>query len=78
MRNTLAKILYMEERRFAVHLKQIWLQPDRKSAYQAAGQLIQLAGRLGRHGRSLILRLAASWEKYSLLIQLGRRVLAFC
>ena len=40
-------------------------------------QLIQVAGRLIRHGRSLILRLAASWDKFSVLAELRRRAVAF-
>jgi len=41
MRNILAKVPHKEKRRFAAHLKQIWLQPDRKSARRAADQLAQ-------------------------------------
>ena len=37
-------------------------------------QLIQVAGRLIRHGRRLILRLAVSLEKDALLVELRRRV----
>jgi len=40
-------------------------------------QLIEIAGRLVRHGRRLVLRLATSWEKYRLLLQMRRRVAAF-
>ncbi len=40
-------------------------------------QLINVAGRLVRHGRCLILRLATSWEKYKLLVQMRGRVAAF-
>lgn len=41
MRNILAKAPHKEKRRFAAHLKQIWLQPDRKSVRRAAEQLAQ-------------------------------------
>jgi len=44
MRNILAKVPQKEKRRFAAHLKQIWLQPDRKSARRAANQLAQEYG----------------------------------
>jgi len=44
IRNILAKVPHKEERRFAAHLKQIWLQPDKKSAPQAAMQLVQEYG----------------------------------
>ena len=44
MRNILAKVPHKEKRRFAAHLKQIWLQPDRKSARRAADQLSQEYG----------------------------------
>jgi len=40
-------------------------------------QLINVAGRLIRHGRRLILRLATSREKYALLLQMRRRVATF-
>jgi putative transposase len=39
MRNILAKVPHKEKGRFAAHLKQIWLQPDRKSARRAAALL---------------------------------------
>jgi len=39
-------------------------------------QLIEVAGRLVRHGRRLILRLAASSEKYHLFLQLRHRLAA--
>lgn len=60
-------------------MKCLFLDPDWKTKTVATlrWQLIQVAGRLVRHGRSLILRLAAGWEKYSLLLELRRRVLAF-
>jgi hypothetical protein len=44
MRNILAKVPHKEKRRFAAHLKQIWLQPDRKSARRTADQLAQEYG----------------------------------
>lgn len=44
MRNILAKVPHKEKRRFAAHLKQIWLQPDRKGARRAAAQLAQEYG----------------------------------
>ena len=40
MRNILAKVPHKEKGRFAAHLKQIWLEPDKKSAKRAAGALI--------------------------------------
>jgi putative transposase len=40
MRNILAKIPHKEKGRFAAHLKQIWLEPDKKSARRAAAALI--------------------------------------
>jgi len=40
MRNVLAKVPHREKSRFAAHLKQIWLEPDKKSARRAASVLI--------------------------------------
>jgi len=40
MRNILAKVPHREKGRFAAHLKQIWLEPDKKSARRAASALI--------------------------------------
>jgi len=40
----MAKVPHKEKRRFAAHLKQIWLQPDRKSARRAADHLAQEYG----------------------------------
>jgi hypothetical protein len=40
-------------------------------------QLIETAGRLVRHGRRWILRLAATWNKYRLFIQIRLRCWAF-
>ena len=60
-------------------MKLLFLDPEWKSKTVATlrWQLIQVAGRLIRHGRSLILRLAASLEKYALLVELRRRVTVF-
>jgi putative transposase len=44
MRNILAKVPHKEKRRFAAHLKQIWLQPDRKGARRTAEQLTEEYG----------------------------------
>jgi putative transposase len=44
MRNILAKVPHKDKRRFAAHLKQIWLPPDRKSARRIAAQLTQEYG----------------------------------
>jgi transposase-like protein len=44
MRNILAKVPHKEKRRFAAHLKQIWLQPEKKCARRAALQLVQEYG----------------------------------
>jgi len=41
MRNILAKVPHKEKNRFAAHLKQIWVQPDKKSARRAADLLCQ-------------------------------------
>lgn len=35
-------------------------------------QLIQVAGRLVRHGRQIVLRLAVSWDKYQIFLRLRR------
>jgi len=40
MRNILARVPHREKARFAAHLKQIWLEPDKKSARRAAAALI--------------------------------------
>jgi putative transposase len=40
MRNILAKVSHKEKGRFAAHLKQIWLEPDKKSARRAASALV--------------------------------------
>jgi len=41
MRNILAKVSHREKGRFAAHLKQIWLEPDKKGARRAAAALIE-------------------------------------
>jgi putative transposase len=45
MRNILAKVPHKEKGRFAAHLKQIWLEPDKKSARRAAAALIDDYGK---------------------------------
>jgi len=40
MRNILTKAPHRKKARFAAHLKQIWLEPDKKSAKRAAAALI--------------------------------------
>jgi hypothetical protein len=40
-------------------------------------QLIEVAGRLVRHGRELILRIATTCEKYRLFLQMRGRMAAF-
>jgi hypothetical protein len=40
-------------------------------------QLIETAGRLVRHGRRLVLRLTASWEKFQLYLRIRARLAAF-
>ncbi len=44
MKHCLAKVPHKEKRRFAAHLKQIWLQPDRKSARRMADELAREYG----------------------------------
>jgi putative transposase len=41
MRNILARVPHKEKGRFAAHLKQIWLEPDKKTARRAAAALIE-------------------------------------
>jgi putative transposase len=41
MRNIMAKVPYKEKGRFAAHLKQIWLDPDKRSARRAAAALAE-------------------------------------
>ncbi len=40
-------------------------------------QLLETAGRLVRHGRCLVLRIAASWEKLRVFLQIRERCAAF-
>ena len=40
MKHCLVKVPHKEKGRFAAHLKQIWLEPDKKSAKRAAVSLI--------------------------------------
>lgn len=60
-------------------MKLLFLDPEWKSKTVATlrWQLIQVAGRLIRHGRRLILRLATSGDKFALFVKLRRQVLAF-
>lgn len=60
-------------------MKLLFLDPEWRSKTVATlrWQLIQVAGRVIRHGRRLILRLATSLEKFALLVELRRRVTAF-
>ena len=44
MRNILARVPHKEKGRLAAHLKQIWLQPDKKSARRAAAELAEAYG----------------------------------
>ncbi len=59
--------------------KLLFLAPEWRSKTVATlrWQLIETAGRLIRHGRCLILRLATTKEKFLLLLQLRRQVLGF-
>jgi hypothetical protein len=59
--------------------KLLFLDPEWKSKTIATlrWQLIDVAGRLVRHGRRLILRLATSWEKYRIVLQMRRLVATF-
>jgi len=60
-------------------MKLLFLDPEWKSKTIAIlrWQLIETAGRLVRHGRQLILRLAASAEKYLLFLRIRERLRAF-
>jgi hypothetical protein len=40
-------------------------------------RLINTAGKVVRHGRRLILRIAASWEKLEVFLEMRRRCLSF-
>jgi len=59
--------------------KLLFLDPDWKTKTIATirWQLIDVAGRLIRHGRRLVLRLAVSREKFALLLQMRLRIAAF-
>jgi len=59
--------------------KLIFLDPEwrTKTIATLRWQLIETAGRVIRHGRRLILRLATTWEKYALFLQTRRRLKAF-
>ena len=59
--------------------KLLFLDPDysTKTVATLRWQIIQTAGRLVRHGRRLILRLAASWEKFQLFLRIRSRTAAF-
>jgi hypothetical protein len=59
--------------------KLLFLDPDysTKTVATLRWQIIQTAGRLVRHGRCLILRLAASWEKFQLFLRIRSRTAAF-
>jgi len=66
MRNILAKVPHREKGRFAAHLKQVWLQPDKKSAKRAAAQLVQEYGdRFPEASRCLEENLEDSLQFYS-------------
>ncbi len=60
-------------------MKLLFLDPEWKSKTIATlrWQLVETAGRLVRHGRQLILRLAASAEKYLLFLRIRERLRAF-
>jgi len=45
VKHCLAKVPHREKARFAAHLKQIWLEPDKKSAKRAAAALIDDYGK---------------------------------
>ena len=59
--------------------KLLFLDPEWKTKTVATlrWQIIETAGRVIRHGRRLILRLATTWEKYALFLQMRRRLRAF-
>jgi len=60
-------------------MKLLFLDPEwkPKTIGTLRWQLIETAGRLVRHGRQLILRLAASAEKYHIFLRLRERLRAF-
>ncbi|MGB8953582.1 MAG: IS1380 family transposase [Candidatus Aminicenantales bacterium] len=59
--------------------KLLFMDPEWKPKTVATlrWQLIEIAGRVIRHGRRLILRLATTREKYRLMLQMRRRVAGF-
>jgi Transposase DDE domain group 1 len=59
--------------------KLLFLDPDWKTKTIATlrWQILETAGRLVRHGRQWILRLATSWEKYVLFLRIRQRLGAF-
>jgi hypothetical protein len=59
--------------------KLMFLPPEWKTKTVATlrWQMIETAGRLIRHGRRLILRLATTPEKVALFLQMRRRLRAF-
>jgi len=59
--------------------KLLFLDPDWKTRTIATirWQLIEVAGRLVRHGRRLVLRLAVSREKFALLLRMRHLISAF-
>jgi hypothetical protein len=60
-------------------MKLLFLDPEwrPKTVATLRWQLVETAGRLVRHGRQLILRLAASAEKYLLFLRIRERLRAF-
>jgi hypothetical protein len=59
--------------------KLLFLDPDWKTKTIATlrWQLLETAGRLIRHGRQWILRLATSWEKCLVFLRIRQRLRAF-
>ena len=59
--------------------KLLFLDPDWRSRTIGTlrWQLIGVAGRLVRHGRRWVLRVAASAEKFAIFLELRRRLSAF-
>jgi Transposase DDE domain group 1 len=59
--------------------KLLFLDTDWKTKTIASlrWQLLETAGRLVRHGRQWVLRLATSWEKYVLFVRVRQRLRAF-
>jgi hypothetical protein len=69
----------MEQMTSGQAMKLLFLDPEWKSKTIATlrWQLVETAGRLVRHGRQLILWLAASAEKYHIFLRLRERIRAF-